>query len=144
MYATDEPLCCGPRPACTDWHFMACINFFLPLLKEFGIPVICYQPGLFKNKFGNKVTRGNEDHLEIWEPTCSLCFFFFFFPGRISKFQPVLMLAHLAALLMKTAASSNAVMWGSTFQKITGTTFGFYVPYFFFCFEKINSNWRAF
>lgn len=57
-----------------------------------------------------------------------------FFSGRISQFQPVLMLAHLGALLMKTAASSNALMRSSTFQKMTERTFGFDAPYFVFYF----------
>lgn len=54
----------------------------------------------------------------------------FFVSGTISKFQPVLMLAHLAASLMKTAASSTALVWGSTFQKILERAFGFDMLYF--------------
>ena len=61
----------------TDWHVTACI-IFLNIAQDTGTPVICYRPRLSKNKLGNKVTRGNEGHLEIWEPTHSLWSLFCF------------------------------------------------------------------
>lgn len=103
----DEPWCGGPRPVCPDRRFMACV-IFLNGARELGTPVICYQPQLFKNKLGIK---SQEEMRTIWKlenPHVLYAIFFFSLSGRISKFQPVLMLAHLAALLMKTAASSNA------------------------------------
>lgn len=55
--------------------------------------------------------KSREEIRTIWKlENPYVLYVIFFLSGRISKFQPVLMLAHLAALLMRTTASSNALM----------------------------------
>lgn len=97
--------------------------------------------------------KSQEERTTIWKfenPHDLHVILILFFSGRISKFQPVLMLAHLGTLLMKTAASSNALMRGSTFQKNDRKNFWIQCTRFclllflFSFFEKINPNRRAF